>query len=333
MNSLWAAGTTKMLKNTRELLGHKIILGNGNIYLGYQPYLNGMMLEDFVSSWESNGTWAGAMNTYSKIGNMNQYPQVTVINSYDKDRNNYSRVRFGLASVLLDDHGFFSYDYDNTNHGQLWWYDEYDLNLGNPTSVAYNLNDKSTEPFKAALWRRDFQNGTIIINSSNTTQSHVFKNEEFEKLSGTQDPLTNSGAVINWIKLRPADAIFLTNRQAQNSNNFFYNGYYSRVFDNTGGQTQTGFFSYLDLFPGASQVITQAQRTINTNNTKINIYNNNNQLIKSFEPFAKNTFNLAFTKSTPIFAASGSQIKSFDENGKLLSSFYAFEKTRKAIAP
>ena len=50
--------------------------------------------------------------------------------------------------------GYFSFDYGDKNHGQLWWYDEYDVNLGKPLFPAYNIQDKTNDKFKPGLWRR-----------------------------------------------------------------------------------------------------------------------------------------------------------------------------------
>ena len=131
INQRWADGTKKMLDNTRRLIGDKyIILGNGMVYGGYQPYLNGMMFESFPSPWENGGSWAGSMTSYDKIKSANKKPNISVLNTYYKDRNNHAKMRFGLTSTLLNDNGYFSFDYDNTSHGQTWWYDEYDVNLG-----------------------------------------------------------------------------------------------------------------------------------------------------------------------------------------------------------
>ena len=40
-------------------------------------------------------------------------------------------MRFGLALTLLDD-GYFAHEYGDTWHGNDWWYDELDFDLGHP---------------------------------------------------------------------------------------------------------------------------------------------------------------------------------------------------------
>jgi hypothetical protein len=230
INSAWASGNKEMLVRSRELMGNNfIIIGNGLVYDGYQPYLNGMMFESFPSPWENGGTWSGSMNTYAKISAKNRQPNISILNTYNKDRNNFAKVRFGLASTLMQDSGYFSYDYDNTNHGQLWWYDEYDVNLGKPLFPAYNILDKTDEKFKPGLWRRDFENGIAMLNSTGKEQKYIFSREEFEKINGGQDPSVNNGQIINWVKIAPSDGVILLKRNTEIINNSFFNGNLIRV--------------------------------------------------------------------------------------------------------
>ena len=50
-------------------------------------------------------------------------------------RTYYPYVRFGLALTLLND-GFFAHEFGDTYHGNNWWYDELDYNLGYPLGPA-----------------------------------------------------------------------------------------------------------------------------------------------------------------------------------------------------
>jgi hypothetical protein len=47
----------------------------------------------------------------------------------------YPYVRFGLALTLLNN-GFFAHEFGDTYHGNDWWYDELDYNLGYPLGPA-----------------------------------------------------------------------------------------------------------------------------------------------------------------------------------------------------
>ena len=87
------------------------------------------------------------------------------------------------------------YEWDLVN------YDEYDVNLGQAQTNAYNLLDKSNYTYKNGLWRRDFSEGIVLVNSSDKEQLYIFNNEEFEKINGTQDRSVNNGSIINFIKI------------------------------------------------------------------------------------------------------------------------------------
>ncbi len=291
VNQSWLAGVKKLTKNTRALLGAEaLIVGNGRIFKDYQSYLNGMMLENFPSSWEGGGTWAGSMKSYFNLEGLNQAPAVAIINSYNQNRKNYQKMRYGLASTLMRDNGYYSYDYDNSAHSQLWWYDEYDVSLGEAQYPAYNVLDRASDALKAGLWRRDFAEGIALVNSTAKAQTYIFNSEEFEKINGSQDPSINNGTRINWIKVPPEDGVILLKRKTEITNNVFYNNYFMRVFDDRGIQKRNGFFSYLDNFLAGTPVFSSdldgdgIKEIINAYQGKIALYKQGKK-IKEFMPF------------------------------------------------
>jgi len=345
INREWASGNKAMLARSRELMGNNfIIMGNGMVYDGYQPYLNGMMFESFPSPWENGGTWTGSMSTYAKISAVNKQPNTTVLNTYNKDRNNFTKVRFGLASTLMQDSGYFSYDYNNTNHGQVWWYDEYDVNLGQPLFPAYNVLSKTDTTFKPGLWRRDFENGIVMLNSTGKKQKYIFSREEFEKINGQQDRSVNNGAIINWVEINPNDGVILLKRNTEIINNSFYNGNFVRVYNDQGVQVRNGFFSYLDNFPGHEQVIVmdldndQTKEYLANGNGVLSLYKNG-QKIKTFNPY-KSKFkgeistavvdldnNGKYEIITGAGKGGGPQIQIMSDAGTLVGTFFAYAKT------
>jgi len=345
INNRWSEGMKEIIAKTRVLNPEKnyIIIGNGNVFFPYQTNLNGMMLESFPSSWEAGGTWAGSMTTYSKLGKTNLSPNVTIINSFNKNQSDYAKMRFGLASTLMDDHGYYSYDYDVSNHGQLWWYDEYDVNLGNPILPAYNILDKTNTTYKPGLWRRDFENGIVIVNSTNVLQRYIFSKEEFEKINGNQDRSVNNGTIINYVKVAPNDGIVLLKRKSEIANSSFYNGNFIRVFDYSGSQTRNGFFSYLDNFPGGSQVLKididgdESEEYLNDSQGKILVMKNGKRF-KTLEPYGakyKGGISIAVSdfdnngKYEIISGAGkggGPQVQVMSSDGKILNSFFAYDK-------
>jgi hypothetical protein len=65
------------------------------------------------------------------------YSPITTIppSTLEFARTYYPYVRFGLALTLMND-GFFAHEYGDTYHGNNWWYDELDYNLGYPLGPA-----------------------------------------------------------------------------------------------------------------------------------------------------------------------------------------------------
>ena len=339
-NELWSEGVKKILEKTHALAGNKfIIVGNGRVYSGYNRLLNGMMLENFPSNWENGGTWAGSMETYFKLPENSLNPALPLINVYDKNKENYKHFRFGLTSALLGD-GYYSYDYDVTNHGQTWWYDEYNINLGPAYSKAYNLLTANSE-IKNGLWRRDFKYGSVIVNSTDKEQFAVFQKENLEKIRGEQDQAFNNGLRINYLRLSPQDGVVLLKRNTLIVNSPFTNGYYYRMYDNSGIQKRTGFFSYLNSFPGSAEIVSNltnddSELDVSTTAGKISL-SKNGKVVYSFFAFGsayKNALNLATNFNSSYYSLAlvgprdngGPQVRLFTLDGKLKSDFFAYDK-------
>ncbi len=342
IDQIWARGFTKILKKTRELAGDDfIIVGNGRVHAPYLPHLHGMMLEGFPSYWESGGTWEGSVATYLALTEKTRLPSLPIINTYHKDRTNYQIFRFGLTSTLLGE-GYYSFDYDVTDHSQTWWYDEYEVNLGQAQSGPYNLLDLSNSSLQAGLWRRDFNNGSVILNSSQDKQRLIFEREIFEKISGSQDQEVNSGERINWLELAPRDGIVLLKEMTVVLKTAFTNGEFVRIFNQQGKQVRSGFFSYLNNFPGSSQILLhdlnqdgQLEQIVAFDGL-VNVYKNGQEIL-SFQPFHegfRGKISLAVADLnnngqleiiTGAGPGGGPQVRIFNTAGRLVSTFFAYD--------
>jgi hypothetical protein len=60
-------------------------------------------------------------------------------------RTYYPWMRFGLALTLMDD-GYFAHEFGDTWHGNDWWYDELDFDLGYPLAAAERVPVDGFDP-------------------------------------------------------------------------------------------------------------------------------------------------------------------------------------------
>jgi len=348
VNQKWQQGMSQLFAKTRSAFGNeKIIVTNGNSIDSYQKNINGRIFENFPTPWEGNGSWQATMYQYlRRLPGLNYNPATHIINATTRNTgnmSNYRAMRFGLTSALLGD-GYFSFDYGDQSHQQLWWYDEYDMKLGQAQSSYYNLLDINNDYIKAGLWRRDFENGVAIVNSTDKDQLYIFKNEEFEKLRGQQDAATNNGTKVNYIKLKPSDGIIMKSVRKNVSGQVFNNGDFLRVFEPSGQQKQSGFFAYKSDTPTNSRVLVadldgnNKLDQISEQGGRLKIsgpgrktiaiapYGNNFKGRLSFAVFDFNKDGSQEIIIVPL-TSGGPQVVIYSQTGKKLSSgFFAFDK-------
>ena len=120
-------------------------------------------------------------------------------------------MRYGLTTALLGN-GYFSYEIATAGHGGLglMWFDEYDNAgkgrgfLGQPEENAYEIMDAGD----GSVWRREFENGTVICNPTNTEVT-VDLGATYWLIGGDQVPDINTGKSVNKITLGPRDGRIL----------------------------------------------------------------------------------------------------------------------------
>lgn len=244
----WREGMASIYRETRRLAGNKYLLIGNATSDAYKNELNGIMLENFSSLG-----WAESMRVYanSEIGPLT--PKINIINANVANKgneNDFKKFRFGLASALLLD-GYYSFDFGDTAHAQTWWYDEYDIDLGDSLGSATSLGGR--QHFEEDVWRREYKNGIAIVNSTGQPQL-VDLGGEYEKITGGQDPAVNDGTITDKVSVGGKDGLVMLKVFETIKNIVFANGDFIRFFDMFGRRVRNGLFAYEENIAGGTKV-------------------------------------------------------------------------------
>ncbi|MBT5808159.1 hypothetical protein HOI18_02680, partial [Candidatus Uhrbacteria bacterium] len=292
-NSLWEDAYEDLFRETRDLIGSDyIMITNGSSNERFAPFVNGRMFETFPSSDDSMTQWKKKTKEYLDLEQQVGYESVQVINVNTENTGNktdYQKVRYGITTTLLGN-GYFGFDYGTEDHSQLWTYDEYDVYLGAPKTDLQNTLNPQNSNITTGVWQRDFEEGKVIVNATDTIQT-VQLDGEFEKLHGEQDPTVNNGAIVYEITLAAKDGIILLRPIEEILDATFLNGAFARIFSSDGSVKRTGFFAYESLAKGGTQVVSYdldgdgVRERVVAGDTFVSIYNADNSLHAKFAPY------------------------------------------------
>jgi len=340
VNNSWRIGMTDILNYTRQLLGdNKIIFGNGGEY--FASHLNGVLYESF-----QNRNWADILNRYKYINHNGFYPAAGIINTNvnnSGNKNDFRAMRYGLASVLMDN-GYNSFDNGDQTHHEIWWYDEYEAYLGAPAGDPVNLANAKSSSFAEGVWRRDFKNGLVLVNST-SKQYTVDLQGEYEKLQGIQDTITNDGSFVTEVTLAPKDGLILRRPIEKIQNASFINGSFARLFNKFGHRIGSGFFAYNEKYRGSLKMMEtdlnndEQMEVIVASESDVKIYDSLGQQLASFYPYTekyRSGINFAVGDIngdglneivTGTERGGGPQIRIFNWQGHLINTgFFAYAK-------
>ena len=207
--------------------------------------LNGRLIEGFLYDCRTCGfvnvvDWLTNMRNYYLMQQVSLDPKTTMLISACTGTD-YDHLRYLLSSALMFDGYFDCTDWGPAtpngptpgNSTATLWFDEYSVDLtsgkavkslaakgylGQPASDAYNVDNKTellgtllvnNDPRAEQLvWRRDFQNGIVLVNPSYNSKT-IDLNGIYRKILGSIDPKFNDGSVVTEITLRPQSGIIL----------------------------------------------------------------------------------------------------------------------------
>ncbi|MDD4033882.1 MAG: putative glycoside hydrolase [Candidatus Cloacimonetes bacterium] len=127
----WQAGLRPFIAELKAGHPSKVILGNPGWV--FPEALNGAMFEEWDTQNPSFGfglNWPDFISKYDDLEDSFQTPQYHMISAAGL-MNDYQQMRYTLSTALMGN-GYYCFDEGPENHGQSWWYDEYNVNLGQP---------------------------------------------------------------------------------------------------------------------------------------------------------------------------------------------------------
>ena len=167
-DAAWKAGVFHELNEFCRLMPHALVTGHAmNIYeSGIGGLFNGIGIGFWTADViEGKCSFIDFFNLYNAWHTEALSPHITMVESAPHDqiaygygyapwdeippstfeftRTYYPYVRFGLAFTLMND-GYFAHEFGDTWHGNDWWYDELDFNLGYPLGPSEFLNVTNT---------------------------------------------------------------------------------------------------------------------------------------------------------------------------------------------
>ena len=193
------------------LMPGKLMIGNiadwGNaksVLTELDQTLNGGVIEGIIGqnySVETWSTWAEMMRWYRKTMAAIAPPKLVAFHQVGSPTD-YKAMRYGLASCLLDN-GYYAFSDKSKGYSGVVWFDEYDSKLGQAVMPP------ATTAWQKGVYRRDFENGIVLVNPKGNGTVEVTLEEDFKRLTGKQDPAVNSGAVARKLVLQDRDGIIL----------------------------------------------------------------------------------------------------------------------------
>lgn len=201
------AGHLAEWKHIRTLHPKIMLIGNtadtdlSNVE--WRGQLEGGFLEGIMGkSWsiETRAGWPKMMEFYrAQMANL-KASKILGFNVHGKPTD-YRFLRYAYTSCLLDN-GYFSFTDVSRVYSSVPWFDEYDFKLGNAVSAP------PTAAWSNYVWRRDFQNGIVLVNPTTTSRT-LAVGPGYRRLAGTQDAAVNNGSSVGQITLGPKDGIVL----------------------------------------------------------------------------------------------------------------------------
>ncbi len=149
----WTEATKAIYQRISDLnTDGKLVVFNAGARLSdiddYSEYFDGYLMENFMGDQIRTTFDEGleALNGDKIV--------IFAVDTDDTGVVDENKMRLGLTLSLLGDNTYFTYDFGPRDHGQAWWYPEYDADLGEPLGEYYERD--------GAYWR-EFEKGFVVV--------------------------------------------------------------------------------------------------------------------------------------------------------------------------
>ncbi len=345
LDNAWREGIQLLLSETTKKIGEdKIIVTNGGDF--YAPYTNGRFFENFPEILE--GGWSAQMPRYGTIlENHKLEPSATVIHAYASPSlgaKDYRTMRYAFVSSLLYDNGYFGFT--NRDLTSQYWFDEYGIELGDGLGRAHNLmRPEDPYPWRDGVWQREFDRGIIIVNATDSVQT-IPLDQKYYRFKGSQDPMHNSGMLVDKVALFNRDAVILLR------DSFFVaapqeSGNVIRQTDGSGRDAKKPFQPYDKNFNGGINLhvadldndgLTEILTSPRHGSSHVKIFSTNGKLLTpGFYGFSRDlsggadiaTIDMEGDGKREVVVSAGEgsapYVRIFTKDGKFLRTFFAYD--------
>ncbi|MFN8445733.1 MAG: carbohydrate binding domain-containing protein [Caldilineaceae bacterium] len=183
LDAKWKEGVFAELKLFRKLMPNAIVNGHamninergiGEIFngisIGFEPAnvregeASFSSLFGTYQAWQSKAVTPNAIMFEASPPDLLAYGygytpwQDIPASTLDFARSYYPYMRFGLVLTLMGD-GYFAYEFGDAWHGNDWWYDELDFDLGYPTEAAQRVKLSVDKPTVNLVDNGGFEQG------------------------------------------------------------------------------------------------------------------------------------------------------------------------------
>ncbi len=185
----------------------KGVIGNNStsavISPEYRGQIEGAYRECLMGkSWsiETWSSWEAMMDSYRKALANTKAPKAVFLGACATSKN-AAMYRYGMASTMLEDSGYFSFSEDHL-YSKTPWYDESEAPLGTAAESP------PTAPTSSGVWARKYTNGIVLVNPSKTT-ARTYNATGYYRIKGKYDTVVNNGLAAGYVTLQPRSGLML----------------------------------------------------------------------------------------------------------------------------